>query len=357
MDTSLFESLQCDAELSDLSGGVRRLPVSRRLAAARMAGILLFALLSCVLVAPAEAQAPKRIYRIGVVHQGGVYNALVDGLRDGLRELGMQEGRDFVLDVREAGGDLKTVEDVAQRFEREKVDVLYTGATSVTRAAKRATREIPIVFYVGTDPVNAGLVDSYAKPGGRLTGIHTRVTDLTTKRLEILLEIVPGVQRIVTFYDPANRSAADGAKALREAASQMRIKLLERPVSSVAEVRSSLREVGGEPGDAIFLLGDAMVLSQAQLIIDVARAKKMPTMSHEHSLVADGALASYGTSLHEIGRMSAKHLRRVLAGTPPRDLPIESFDRIELHLNLRTAREIGITVPQGALRMADKLIK
>ena len=202
MEISQFESPGSDT-------GSGRLPSSRRSAGMRIAVVLLFAFLGCVLVFPAEAQAPKRIYRIGVVHQGGVYNALVDGLRDGLRELGMQEGRDFVLEVREAGGDLKTVEDVAQRLEREKVDVLYTGATSVTRAAKRATHETPIVFYAGTDPVSAGLVDSYAKPGGRLTGIHSRVTDLTAKRLEILMEIAPGVQRIVTFYDPANRSAVE----------------------------------------------------------------------------------------------------------------------------------------------------
>ncbi|HEX7232650.1 MAG TPA: ABC transporter substrate-binding protein [Candidatus Binatia bacterium] len=259
--------------------------------------------------------------------------------------------------MRDAKGDLKLAEESARQLEREKLDLIYTLATSVTKAVKQATTEIPIVFYAGNDPVALGLVESFAHPGGRLTGIHFRVGDLTGKRLEILKEISPKLRRVVTFYDPSSSVSLEAAKFGRDAANQIGIELLERHVASVQDLRSALGALKKGEVDAYAYTSDAMVGSQAQLIIDTAKAKGFATMYHEGGLVNEGALASYGISYYGAGLTSAKYVQRILAGAKPKDLPVETVDKIELVINLKTARRIGLTIPQRVLTKADKVIK
>jgi putative ABC transport system substrate-binding protein len=222
---------------------------------------------------------------------------------------------------------------------------------------RRATTDIPIVFLAGLDPIVSGLVDSFARPGGRLTGVHFLVTDLTAKRLEILKEILPKLRRVVTFYDPNNRMSNEAARLGRKEAKRLGLNFVERHVTSVEELRQALQALKGGEADAYFYTTSLIVTSQAQLIIDTARAKKLATMSQEQSLVVKGALASYGVSYHEAGRLSARYVQRILAGTSPKDLAVESVSRLELVLNLRTAREIGLTIPPAVLSRADKVIK
>jgi ABC-type uncharacterized transport system substrate-binding protein len=307
-------------------------------------------------IAIADAQQ-ARVPRVGVVTQGGPYYEVIDGLREGLRKLGLQEGKEIVLDIRDAKGDLKVVEEEARRLESEKVEVLYTIATSVTNAVRHATNDIPIVFYAGNDPVVIGLVDSFAHPGGRLTGVHTRIGDLTAKRLEILKEMFPKLRRVATFYDPASAVSREAAKLGRDVAPQLGIQLVERHVASVQALRSALGALKKGDIDAYAYTSDAMVGSQAQLIIDTAKAKGFATMYHEGGLASAGALASYGISYYAAGFTSAKYVQRVLAGTKPKDLPIESIDKIELVINLKTAKQIGLTIPPNVLVRADKVIR
>lgn len=307
-------------------------------------------------VSLAEAQQAK-LYRVGIIHQGGPYYAAIDGLRDGLRKLGYEEGRQLVLEMRDAKGDLKAVEEAARSFERERLNLIYAIAGSVTTAARRVTADIPIVFAVGSDPTVLGLVESIAKPGGRLTGVHFLLTDLTGKRLEILKEILPKVNRVVTFYNPSNRGANEAAKLAREAATALGIHLVERHVGSVDQLRQGLQALKPGEVDAYFFTSDAMVAGQAHLIIETAKAKRLPTMFHEGSLVAQGGLASYGLSFREIGRMSAKYVQRVLTGTHPRGLPVETVHKLELVFNLKAAKQIGLTIPPNLLARADKVIK
>jgi len=318
-----------------------------------------FFLLLIVLVTTASiSNAQKaKVHRVGVIMQGGPYYEAIDGLRAGLQKLGLQEKKDFVLEIRDARGDLKAVEKAAEQLEQEKVDLIYSLATSVTKAVKLATIDTPIVFYAGNDPVSLGLVESFAHPGGRLTGIHFRVGDLTGKRLEILKEIYPKLHRVVTFYDPSSSVSIEAVKFGRDAANQMGIELLERHVASVQELRLALGALKKGEVDAYAYVSDAMVGSQAQLIIDTAKAKRFATMYHEGGLVADGALVSYGISYYGAGLASAKYVQRVLAGTKPKDLPVESVDKIELVINLKTAREIGVTIPQRVLARADRVIR
>jgi len=307
-------------------------------------------------VSLAEAQQGK-IYRLGVVHQGGQFQAVVDGLRDGLKELGYEEGKQIQLDIRDAKGDLGVVKEAAKAFEREKANLIYAVTTTVVTAVKESTVNVPIVFAVATDPVSSGLIQSFVKPGGRLTGVYYLTTDLTAKRLEILKEILPKLSRVVTFYNPNNPAPREAAKLGREAARQMKIQFTERHAASVEELRQGLRALKARETDACFYISDGIVASQAQLVIDTAAAIKLPTMFQEQSIVAQGGLASYGQNFHEIGRLSAKYVQKVMTGSQPRDLRFETADGFEMAINLKTAKQIGLTISPNVLARADKVIK
>jgi putative ABC transport system substrate-binding protein len=312
--------------------------------------------LTLFLLTVAEAQQPKAA-RIGVLLQGGTWHEAVDGLRVGLKELGFEEGKQFTLDIRDSKGDLKAVEEAARSLEREKVRMIYAVASSVVATAKKATIEVPIVFNVGSDPVMAGLVESFAKPGGRLTGIHFLVKDLTGKRLEIFKELVPKARTVMTIYSPDNKVAKDSVELARAEAKRLGLKFIERHVMSVEELRTMLQGLKTSEADAFFYTPDAMIGSQSQLIIDTAKAKKLATMFQDQALVARGALASYGQNYHGLGRLSAKYVQKILAGGQPRDLRIETIDDVELVINLVTAKQLGLTIPPEVLARAHRVIR
>lgn len=326
------------------------IPTRRRIAFA-------FALASVSARLAAAGARTEKPYQIGAILHGGAYWAAIDGLREGLRSAGLAEGKHWVLDVRETKGDLNAVEEAARDLVRARVDLVYTVAGSVTQRAARATGNLPVVFAVGSDPVALGLVQSLNRPGTPLTGIHFLLTDVTAKRLQLLKEIVPTARRVVTFYDPANQGAGAAARLAREAAASLELTLVERHVSSVEDLQRGVQAL--EPGevDAYFFTSDAMVASQAKFIIAAAREKRLATMFHEQSLVAEGALASYGLSYREVGRMAARHVLRVRAGARPHDLPVERVDRLEFVINLDTARTLGQTVPPTLLMRADAVIE
>jgi putative tryptophan/tyrosine transport system substrate-binding protein len=304
----------------------------------------------------AQAQQAK-MYRVGVIHEGGPLTLAIDGLKDGLKELGYEIGKDYVLEIRDLKGNRTAAEEEGKSLEQKKVDLIYAVSTSVVTLVRRSTTQVPIIFAVGSDPVAAGLVDSFARPGGRLTGVHFLSADLTAKRLEILKEILPEVHRVVTFYDPRSEVAVRAANSAREAAKQLKVEIVERPVASVEDLRLGLKALKTQDVDAYFYTQDAMVVSQSQFIIDTARSKKLPTMFAEVSAVAEGALVSYGVSYYDVGRLSAKYVQRVLTGTSPQALPVESLSKPGLALNLKTARELGVTIPQSVLFRADKVVE
>ena len=318
--------------------------------------IWLLATLLLTTISFTEAQQAK-VYRVGVIYQGGPYKAVVDGLRDGLRQLGYQEGKQILLEIRDTKSDLKLVEEAAKTFERERVNLIYVVTTSVATAVKNVTSQIPIVFSVGSDPVGSGLVQSFGKPGGRLTGVQYSTTDLTGKRLEILKEMLPKLSRVVIIYNPNNRMSVEAAALAREAARHFGVQLVERQATSVEELRQRVGALKAKEADAYFYISDAMVTSQAQLVIDMAMSKKLPTMFSEQNLVAMGGLASYGQNFHETGRLSAKYVQKIMTGVPPGDLRVEIVDKFELVINLKTAKQIGLTIPPNLLARADKVIK
>ena len=268
--------------------------------------------------------------RLGVVLQGGPFYAMLDGLRDGLKAVGLEDGQRVVLVIRDAKGDLKPVEAAAQALEQERVSLIVSFA---------------------------GLVQSIAKPGGRLTGVHYLSTDLTAKRLEILKELLPKLRRVITFYNPSNPLAREGARSAREAGRKLRVEIVERPVPAVEALRAAVRGLKAEQGDAYFFLPDAMAISQAQVILDAATAIRLPTMAQDLDLTAKGVLVCYGVSYREVGREAAMYVQRILAGASPRDLPVQSVDRLTLAVNLKTATALGITIPQSVLIRADEVIQ
>jgi putative ABC transport system substrate-binding protein len=332
------------------------IPLIPRRTYKKWAGLLalFIACLSCDIVAAAQQSKTERI---GVIHLGGVFGTVADGLRAGLKELGIEDGKQVVLHVQDLRGDAGGAESVAKKFEQDKVKLIFTNTQPVTSAAMKATTDVPIVFAVGTDPVGQGFIQTFGKPGGRLTGVQYLARDLTGKRLELVKEFLPSLRQIVTFYDPNNSVSNQSATLGREAARQLKVKLVEQHVKSAAELNTALANIKSRQFDAYLYIASPMVTSQAQQIIDSARTKKLPTMFHDQALVASGALASYGQSYFEIGRRSAKYVQKVLAGATPGELRVETVEDVELAFNLKTAKEIGVTIPPNVLVRADKVIR
>lgn len=315
-------------------------------------------LLLCCSVFARAAEAPTPVpYRVGVITPGGAQHETLNGLREGLKDLGLEEGKQFVLLIKDTKGETPAAEQASKWLEKENVNLIYALTTRVITVAKDATTKVPIVFAIGSDPVSGGLVESFAKPGGRLTGVHFLIRDLTAKRLEILKEILPKVSRVMICYDPTSRVAAEGAAMARDEGKRIGIKLIELHVSSVDDLRHELRKLKSGDADAFFFIPDPMVGSQAQLIIDTAKAQKLPTMFQEQSLVANGALAAYGQNYREIGRLSAKYVQQVLNGAQPKNLKIETVDNVELAINLQTAKQVGVTIPAQVLARAKMVVK
>src|SRR5215468_89861 len=222
-------------------------------------------------LAPSHAAGGSR--RVGVIYYGGEWENLLEGLRQGLRELGVEEGKHIVFDVRDAKGDLKAVEVAARALEAAKVDLIITPSTSVTSAARRATTQVPLVFFAGADPVAAGLVESYSKPGARLTGIHGLTRDLTVKRMEVLKLLLPKLSRAVTIYNPDNPIAQSAARAAREEAKRAHVQLTERHVRSIDELRTIAQGIKPQEFEAFFQISDALITAQASTIIEILREK------------------------------------------------------------------------------------
>ena len=297
------------------------------------------------------------VRKVGVILQGGSWYEVVEGLRDGLKDVGFEEGKQYALDIHDMHGELGTVEQQARTLEQQQVTLLFTLSTSVSVAAKRGTTKTPIVFVAGTNPVVVDLVDSIPKPGGRLTGVQFRATDLTGKRLEMLLEIAPKVRRVVAFYDPQNPSARESAHEARQAAQKLNLEFIERHVGSVSQLQQVLKAFKGDEADAVIAISDAMVDSHVQYVIEMANGLKLPTMLYDPGAVAKGGLATYSADYREVGRLSAKYVHRILQGANPADFAVEGADKLSLVINLKTARQLGITIPQSLLARADRIIE
>lgn len=310
-------------------------------------------------LAGTEAQQVPRVSRIGILIPESLPSETqtIEGLRDGLKELGYQEGKNILVETRNAKGDRGALKPAAVELVSQKVNLIFTTGTRATQAAKAATSEIPIVFRHPADPVALGFVKSMTRPGSNLTGVAALSLQMTEKRLEILKEIVPNVQRVMIFYDSNNRFSRENFSFAQKAAAKIGLEVKEYPIKSGEELKSSMSAIQKTKGDALFHLPDDLVESQTNFIFETVRKKALPTMSYEEIWVTKGALAGYGPNYYQMGRQAAHLIDKILKGQSPKDLPVERANKFSLIINLRTANIIGVPISSEVLKRADKVIR
>jgi ABC-type uncharacterized transport system substrate-binding protein len=302
-----------------------------------------------------EAQT-GRLIKIGALTESWGTTPSIVGLRDGLQELGYRENQNFVIGVRFTQGNVAELPEAARDLVRRGVDIIVVSAGgSTAKAAQMATTRIPIVFMGGGDPVGAGLVESFARPGGNITGIADLELELVPKRMEIFLELIPSLKRLLLVYDATNADAVSQLAVHRDAAHRLGLTLVERPVRTDDEARAVINAVRKGEVDGIFS-PRAVSLNIPGFILEIAPKRMIPTMFHDTFFVEQAGLASYAASNFELGRQAARLVDKILKGARPGDVPVEQPTKFELSINLKTAKALGVAIPHSLLLRADRLI-
>jgi putative ABC transport system substrate-binding protein len=306
-----------------------------------------------------EAQQQKKIPRVAFLTPGSQSDnaARTEAFRQGLRELGRVEGENVVFEWRHADGKLDRLPAIAAELVGLKVDVIVTGGSASTRAAKDATVTIPIVMTQDPDPVGSGFIASLARPGGNVTGLSNLVSDLGGKRLELLKEILPRLSRVAVFGTSTTPGNAQQVREAELAALGFGVKLQYKDVREFTDIESAFRAATKGRAEAVLVLAGAVFNSHRKQIADFAIRSRLPTIFINQTYVEDGGLASYGASITNLYRRAATYVDKILRGTKPADLPVEQPMKFELIINLKTAKQIGLTIPPNVLVRADRVIK
>jgi len=323
----------------------------------------IFSVALCVLLlalsVPAEAQQPAKVPRIGYL--GGGYSAAnlprLQAFRQGLREAGYIEGKNIVIEYRYAEGKRDRVPALAAELVRLKVDVIVTSGPLATRSAKQATVAIPIVMAFDDDPVGSGYAASLARPGGNITGLSTLAPELSGKQLEVLKEIAPKLSRVAVLGDVTRPGTPQALKEINVAADAFRVQLQYLEIRDPKDIETAFRAASKERADAVLVLGSAVFLSQRRQIADLAAKGRLPAIYPRQEYVEDGGLMSYSASVTDLFRRAATYVDKILKGAKPADLPIEQPKKFELIINIKAAKQIGLTIPPNVLARADKVIK
>jgi putative tryptophan/tyrosine transport system substrate-binding protein len=309
------------------------------------------------------AQQAQKIYKVGRLSAGSptdpLSNASYDAFREGLRELGWIEGSNIVLENRWPSEPGSRAVDLAAELVRLKVDVIVAVGSPLTQAAKQATSAIPIVMSgTGADPVAAGFVSSLGRPGGNITGLSMLSTELSGKRLELLKEMVPSLGRVAVLRNPKFPAVAIQSKETEEAAKSLGLQLQAWEVRSPEEMDSAFVSMSKAATSGLIVFSDPVLLERNRAsIITLARKYRVPTVYPWRNYVEEGGLASYSANLLDMHRRAATYVDKILKGAMPGDLPVEQPTKFELVINLKTAKQIGLAVPQSVLARADKVIK
>ena len=300
---------------------------------------------------------PTRPARIGALTESWGPTPAIVGLRDGLRELGAHEDKDFTIGVRFTEGKAAELPAAARDLVRHRADVIVaTESGMAAKAAQLATTEIPIVFVGADDPVGSGLVQSFARPGGNITGVADVDVELVPKRLELFRELVPGLKRVLVAYEASNPDAVTHIAVHRDAARRLGLVLVEKPVRGEDEARAVIGSLRKTDGDGIVSLR-FLSSNISGFVVELAQKAVLPTMFHIPFFVERGGLASYSASLYELGKQAARLVDKILKGAKPADLPVEQPLKFELVVNLKSARALGLTVPRSVLLRADRIIE
>jgi putative ABC transport system substrate-binding protein len=309
----------------------------------------------------AEAQQPiKKIPRIGFLgsvssHASGD-RTRVEGLRLGLRQLGYIEGKNILIEYRYADGKVERLPSLAAELVSLKVDILLARGAPAAHAAKNATSTIPIIFGNAADPVGTGLVTSLARPDGNITGLSDFNSGVITKRLELIKEVAPKVLHVAVFLNPANPTNRPQAKEIDAVAPGLGVKLLSFEVKGIDDIERAFTAMTKERAGALLVIGGAAG-NFGPRIAEIAVETRLPTIWTSSNAVESGGLMSYGTDFADLYRRAATYVDKILKGAKPADLPIEQPTKFELVINLKTARQIGLTIPPNVLARADRVIK
>jgi putative ABC transport system substrate-binding protein len=303
----------------------------------------------------AEAQPAKQLPRIGFIQPGAFPADYREEFQKGLRQLGYAEGENIVVEYRQAEGPKELRNRVAELVGL-KVDVMVTWTTPATLAAKQGTKTIPIVAVSG-DPVESGLVASLARPGGNVTGFAILTTDLATKELELLKEAIPGVSRIGVLWNPDNRVWASAWKQLPNAAQSLRLKLQSLEVRDPGKFEEVFASATSQRAGALLVVQERLFVSHRQRIVELAARNRLPAMYGQSHFVDAGGLMSYGASVPDMLRRSAVYVDKILKGTKAAELPVQQAMKFEMMINLKAAKQIGLSIPPNFLARADKVIK
>jgi putative ABC transport system substrate-binding protein len=312
-------------------------------------GAMLFAL--CF---SAEAQQPGKVFRIGFLRLDSVSPESSAAFRQGLRELGYVEGKNLIIQYPSAGGTLPAR---AAELVRFKVDVIVTGGATVTRAAKEATSTIPIVFLQDPDPVGTGFVTSLARPAGNITGLSSMGADLAGKRMELLREVLPKLSRLAVLGESANAGNGIQLRETERAAATLGVQLQYLDILNVNDVETAFREASKARAEAVFVLAGPLFNPQPALLPQYAAKSRLPAAYPRSDFVEEGGLMSYAVNRADLDRRAATYVDKILKGAKPGDLPVEQPKKIEFVINLKAAKQIGLTIPQSVLYRADKVIK
>lgn len=302
-----------------------------------------------------DAQAAGHPYRIGVLHTAFFEEIpSVAGLKAGLRALGLEAGRDVTFDIRFTRGKLDEAPTAAAALIKSGVGVIFAQTEQSARPLKGATQAIPVVFAEVGDPVAAGLVASVPRPGGNITGISSLATELTPKRLEILKTMFPAVRRVWATYYADDLSSAEVARKAQDVAALLKLDIVARAVRTPEELVGHLKTL--RSGDGL-LAPPSVTMNIPSVILDLERMHRWPALFYNTFWAQAGALVSYGSDPYAEGVQAARLVARILRGERPQDLPVEGVNKIELAINLRTARRLGMDIPRDILARADRLIE
>jgi putative ABC transport system substrate-binding protein len=315
-------------------------------------GALLFAISF-----PAYAQKQATIPHIGALRAGAPPDAYLDVFIQGLRDLGYVEGKNIIIEVRFAQGRQESLPELASELVGLKVDALYATSTPVIFAFKQATKTIPIVFNGTSDPVGMGIVASLAHPSGNVTGVTLMSSDLWPKRLELLKEIFPKVSTVAMLWNKGNAGMVLEAKATEEVAGPLGLTLQDRGIKDLNELEVAFGAISKDRPDGFLALMDPVLNANRRRIIDFLIRNHLPAIFENKEWVEDGGLISYGPDFPDAIRRAAVLTDKILKGAKPAELPVEQPTKFELVINLKTAKQIGLTIPPNVLARADKVIR
>ena len=307
-----------------------------------------------------RAQQPTKAPRIGYLTgtSVSVYSARIEAFRQGLRELGYVERKNILIEWRGAEGKSDRLPALMAELMRVNVDVIVTTGSSATRAAKEATVTIPIVMANDSDPIGNGFVASLARPAGNITGLSTLAPELSGKRQELLKEIVPRLSRVAVFGTSTSADNAESLKEVELAAAAVGVKVQYLDIRGPKDIPTAFRAAGKEQADAVLMIvAGAIGLSRRTEIAELAVKSRLPVIYEREVYVEAGGLMSYGVNRNDLDRRAAIYVDKILKGAKPADIPVEQPTKFELVINLKTAKQIGITIPPNVLARADKVIR